>query len=66
MSTHFIFFSNSFLKVFSQLLLLFSRIAGMGRIPLWYYSSLCKLREYHPSFINVFVALLFHKNPTWL
>jgi hypothetical protein len=37
--------SISSIKVFSQLLFLFTKIGEMGRIPLWYYSCLWKLWE---------------------
>jgi hypothetical protein len=60
--THFIS-QIYFIKVFSQVLFLFLEIAEMGRIPLWYYSCLRKLWEYHPSFIKVFVDFIFYKTP---
>jgi hypothetical protein len=65
MSTHFLL-QIYFIKVFSQLLFLFSKIAGMGGIPLWYHSFLWKSWGHYPRFINVFVAFLFRKTPTWL
>jgi hypothetical protein len=39
LNTHFIS-QISFIKVFSKLLLLFRKIAEIGRIPIWYYSCL--------------------------
>jgi hypothetical protein len=58
-SLHFLIYS---IKVFSQLLFLFSKIAEIGRIPLWYFSRLSKLWEYYPSFIRMFIDILFHKS----
>jgi hypothetical protein len=60
MSTHFIL-QISFIKVFSQVLFLFSKIAEIGRIPLWYYSCHWKLWGYFPRFIKVFVDIFVHK-----